>query len=385
MTRPRHQDGCLWIRGKRRKVWVIRWREDVAQPDGSVKRIQRAETLGPVSKITRQQAKKVLEERLAPLNLGQLRPKATMTIADFVRLEWKPNAELALKKKSVSYYEFQLDTRILPALGSICLCNLNRAHIEGVLSGLRRKGATGSTLRGVRATVSTVLQVAVEHGLLDRNPAHGIRLRDTGGKAERPYYPPADIQELLPRLSEPCRAVVVIAVLTGLRIGEILALRWKRVDLLRRTIEVAETFADGEFGSPKTRSSRRVIPMSESLGKTLEAHKSRSTRTKPEDLVFTTPNGTPLSSKNLYNRVLAPACDEIERPRVSWHSFRHTHATLLAEVGESMKTAQALLGHSDLETTLNTYAHALPASQRRAVNRVSEVMFSNVLELGEKP
>ena len=123
--------------------------------------------------------------------------------------------------------------------------------------------------------------------------------------------------------------------------------------------------------------------MSDSLRKKLEAHRSRSLRKQFDDLVFTTPKGTPRSSKNRYNRELAPACDRIKTPRVSWHSFRHTHATLLAEVGESMKTAQALLGHSDLETTLNIYAHALPASQRRAVNRVSEVMFSSVLELGE--
>lgn len=383
MTRPRHQDGCLWIRGKRRKVWVLRWREDLLLPDGSVKRVLRAETLGPVSKITRQQARQVLQERLGPLNLGLLRPQATMTLEDFVRVEWKPNAELALKKKSVSYYESQLDSRILPALGSICLCSLSRAHIEGLLSDLRRKGNTGTTLRGVRATMSTVLRSAMERGYLNQNPAHGIRLRGTGGRAERRYYGPAEIQKLLPELSEPCRTVVAVAVLTGLRIGEILALRWRRVDMLRGTIEVAETFSDGEFGLPKTRSSRRVIPMSDSLRKTLEAHRSRSIRTNSEDLVFTTPKATPLSSKNLYNRELAPACDRIKTPRVSWHSFRHTHATLLAEVGESMKTAQALLGHSDLETTLNIYAHALPASQRRAVNRVSEVMFSSVLELGE--
>ena len=86
---------------------------------------------------------------------------------------------------------------------------------------------------------------------------------------------------------------------------------------------------------------------------------------------------------NLYNRVLAPACDRIKELRVSWHSFRHTHATLLAESGESMKTAQAQLGHSDLETTLKIYTHAIPASQRRAVETMSEVMFSIVLELGE--
>jgi integrase len=99
--------------------------------------------------------------------------------------------------------------------------------------------------------------------------------------------------------------------------------------------------------------------------------------------VFATSKGTPLSSQNLYNRELAPACDRIQEARVGWHSFRHTHATLLAEVGESIKTAQALLGHSDVETTLNTYAHAIPSSQRRAVGRVAEVLFSIVLNPSE--
>jgi integrase len=89
------------------------------------------------------------------------------------------------------------------------------------------------------------------------------------------------------------------------------------------------------------------------------------------------------SSKNLYNRELAPAYDRIKQPRVSWHSFRHTHATLLAEVGESIKTAQSLLGHSDVGTTLNTYAHVIPDSQRRAVERVAGVLFSDLLKLEE--
>src|SRR5437660_9709545 len=165
-----------------------------------------------------------------------------------------------------------------------------------------------------------------------------------------------------------------------MRIGEILALRWKRIDLERGTLEVAETFSEGEFGTSKTRSSHRVLPISSSLREVLGQHRSARTSSSPDELLFTTPRGTPLSSKNLYNRELAPACDRIKQPRVSWHSFRHTHATLLTEVGESIKTAQALLGHSDLGTTLNTYAHVIPDSQRRAVERVAEVLFSNVLE-----
>jgi len=63
---------------------------------------------------------------------------------------------------------------------------------------------------------------------------------------------------------------------------------------------------------------------------------------------------------------------------ISWHSFRHTHGTQLGEVGGSLRTAQALLGHSDIETTLNVYTHAIPEAQRRAVDKVAEVLFTNV-------
>lgn len=84
------------------------------------------------------------------------------------------------------------------------------------------------------------------------------------------------LEPLLPELSEPCRTVVTVAILTGLRIGEILALRWKGVDLLRGTMEVAETYSDGRFGSPKTRSSRRILPMSTVLSSALAEHRSKS-------------------------------------------------------------------------------------------------------------
>jgi integrase len=164
----------------------------------------------------------------------------------------------------------------------------------------------------------------------------------------------------------------LVAVSTGLRIGEILALRWKRIDLLNRTIEVASTYSSGEFGPPKTRCSRRTIPMSASL---VEVFKHlRPACCEPEGLVFATAKGTPLNSKNLYNRKLAPACDRIGQPRISWHSFRHAHQTLLHENGASLKTSQALLGHSDLETTLGVYTHAIPAAERRAVERVARVL-----------
>jgi integrase len=307
------------------------------------------------------------------------RPQVNMTLSEFVRAEWKPNAALRLKKSSMRIYGFQLERHICPTLGSMPLRDINRAQIEACLSNMKQKGHATSTLRNIRATFSTVLQAAVDHSFLEKNPAHGIRIREADTKKERRFYSTAEMRKLLAVLPEPCRSVVSVAVLTGMRIGEILALRWKRIDSLRGTIEVAENYSCGEFVSPKTKSSRRVIPMSSTLAHVLAKHRADGGECSPEALVFRTAKGTTLNPKNLYNRELAPACDQISLPRVSWHSFRHTHATLLGDLGGSLKTAQALLGHSDMETTLNTYTHAVPDSQRTAVGRVAGVLFSDVL------
>jgi integrase len=370
----------LVIRGRKRKRYVIRWREDVVRADGTIIRIRHAETIGFVSSMKRQQALEILQSRVGLEGQRRRQPKVIMTLEEFVRAEWKPNAALALKKSTMRIYGFQLEKHIFPALGEVSLRDINRAHIEACLSRLLQKGHATSTLRSVRATFSTVLEAAVGRKYLAENPAHGIRIREADTKKERRYYRPAELRQLFGVLSEPCRTVVSIGVLTGMRIGEILALRWKRVDLLRGMVEVAENYSSGEFGSPKTKSSQRVIPISSALRSLLESHRARARRTGPEELLFQTPKGTPLNAKNLYNRELAPACDRIGQPRIGWHSLRHSYATLLHENGESLKTAQALLGHSDLETTLNTYTHAVPDSQKQAVERVAGVLFDGVLD-----
>ena len=171
---------------------------------------------------------------------------------------------------------------------------------------MKRRGHATSTLRNIRATFSTVLQYAVERGFLTENPAHGIRIREADTKKERRIYSSAEMRRLLAVLSEPCNSVVSVAVLTGMRIGEILALRWKRIDSLHGTIEVAENYSCGEFVTPKTKSSRRVIPMSSALMGVLKKHRTESGACSPEALVFCTSKGTPLNAKNLYNRDLAP-------------------------------------------------------------------------------
>jgi integrase len=385
MARPRYQDGSLFIRGRRIKVWVARWREDVIREDGTLDRTQPTVVLGTVAELSRREARSLLQKRVSEINQGRHRARPMMTLETFAREHWEAGALLAVKPSSARIYRYNLDKYVMPAIGSLRLCDVSRAVIQQLLLSVKGKGYSNSTVHSVRITLAKVLQTAVECRYLEHNPAHGIKIGSRESSKQRLFLEPKQIQGLLTALSEPCRTIVVAAVLTGMRIGEILALRWGRVDFLRGNIEVSETYSDGMFGTPKTRSSRRVIPMSSALREVIESHRASCDRTMPQDLVFCTTNGTPLSPKNLYNRALAPACDAKGLPRVSWHSFRHANATLLGELGESIKTAQSILGHTDLETTLNTYMHAIPDSQRRAVERVAGVLFPDVPKLTDGP
>ena len=101
----------------------------------------------------------------------------------------------------------------------------------------------------------------------------------------------------------------------------------------------------------------------------------------PDDLAFCTASGTPRNQQNLYNCVLAPAYDRIKQRRISWHSFRHTQATAAHGSRRINQARTVPIGHSDLGRTLNIYAHVIPNSQRRAVERVAGVFFSDALEL----
>jgi Phage integrase, N-terminal SAM-like domain len=125
----------------------------VLQTDGSVKRVQRAATLGSVKTITRQIARSVLNQKLESETHNQRWPKAVRSFSEFVDTEWRPNAALAAKKSTMKFYTFQLERHIVPVFGSRSLSEVNRNQIESLLSKLREKGHASGTLRGVRTTM----------------------------------------------------------------------------------------------------------------------------------------------------------------------------------------------------------------------------------------
>ena len=137
----------------------------------------------------------------------------------------------------------------------------------------------------------------------------------------------------------------------------------------------------GHFGSPKTRASRREVPLAAAVVRELQGLYSRSTENSQEALVFSKSQGLPLAADNLRKKALRTACKRAGLQRIDWHTLRHTHGTLLHSQGTPLKVAQAQLGHSHMATTLDIYTHASGTAQRDAVNLLEEQLFPNVPKL----
>ena len=221
------------------------------------------------------------------------------------------------------------------------------------------------------------MRTAVEWGYLEENPTVKAKLPPRPLKVPARFLLPQQVRNLLAEIQEPYRLMVLVAVLTGLRRSELFALRWGVVDLEKGKLEVRESVYNGHFSTPKTRNSARQVPLSSHLVALLKDRKARQTSVAPEDFVFPSRRGTSIRPDSVLKRIIHPACNRLKMPRVGWHTFRHTHATLLSELGENPKTAQAILGHSDLETTMQTYTHAVPETMIRAEERLARCLLDS--------
>jgi integrase len=375
VARRRYQQGCLFLRGKKRKVWVLRYREDVMLPSGQIERVNRSEVLGSLVEIpTRRNAQRIVESRLRPINQNIYRPKTTLTFREFVESQWKSSLYPTFKWSTSRGYDFLLRKYLMPIFGDCGLAEINRQMIQGFVAQMSKNLAPKSVSLA-KNCLSKVLSTAVEWGYIQANPAIGVRLPTLTIRQERIALTPVQLWQLLAELEEPYKSMVLIATLTGLRRGELFALRWGVLDFERKLIRVRESVYEGHFGTPKTRSSIRSVAMSEVLA--MIFRNLRPKDATANDLVFSSRKGTPLQSENILKRIIHPACERLKLPKVGWHTLRHTSATLLHE-HEPLRVAQAILGHSDLQTTLG-YTHVLPGWQRDAMKRLEDVvLFPNV-------
>jgi integrase len=274
--------------------------------------------------------------------------------------------------------------RLVGRIGKTPLGKLTPLEIQHALSELPREWAP-ATRRDVYKVLHVALRQAVGWGLIPRDPSAGVK------------PPPLTQRELVVWTEEEAarflaaaernhhHALFRLALATGMRQGELLGLRWQDVNFEARALYVRHSLTwpskqAPRLEEPKTRGSRRKIPLDSATVDVLRTHRKRQLAARlaagaaweDHDLVFPNPTGGFMRKKSL-GQNMRPICREAGVPVIRFHDLRHTHATLLLRAGVSPKVVAERLGHTSIKMTLDTYSHVLPDMQEAAVRALEEV------------
>lgn len=342
---------------------------------------------------TKRQAQRRLNELLTEIQAGGYVAPAKQTVADYLE-EWlTAYVPSQVKASSVQTYGSLMRSHVIPRLGAVRLGELKATQIarlyqQLLATGARSGGALSpATVGMVHTILSSALSYGVRLGVLSSNPAAKVsppRLE----RQEAAVLTQEQVQQLLEEAasrSPLLHLVVLIAVTTGLRRGELLGLRWQDVDLDQRRLVVSQTVqghatARLEFSSPKTAGSRRVVECPDVLIRALREHRAAQAAERQSsdvahasyDLVLCRPDGGPLRPNGIGQQVVTLLA-ELGLPG-SLHTLRHTHATLLLVAGVHAKIVSGRLGHSTVQITLDRYSHIIPGLDRGAADQLDNLL-----------
>jgi integrase len=320
---------------------------------------------------TRQEAAEKLTKAMADRDSGLTFDAGKQTVGEYLQRWLADSVRDTVRQRTYEGYAHMVERHIAPTLGRVKLKSLTPAHVRGLYREKLDAGYSPRTVQYTHTTLNKALKQAVANGLIPRNAAASV-------KAPRPRR-----EEIRPLSREQVRALFeaasdhkleglyILAVTSGLRQGELLALRWEDVDLEAGTLHVRRTLSEARSGrifeapkSAKGRQIRLTRKATEALKwhrkRQLEERMARAGLWQEQGLVFPSSVGTPLSARNLQRHFKA-VLERAELPKsIRFHDLRHTCATLLLRQGVHAKYVQELLGHADISLTLNVYSHVLP-------------------------
>ena len=380
--RTRYQQGSVQ-REKRRNgpdVWVFRWRQTT--PEGGSKR--RKAIVGSVLALPTEAAALKAAHALR-IDANQETPQAEggpSTIAQLIahyRLKELAGEDQGRKAFSTrAAYESYLKAWILPRWGEHRLDQVKPVAVEEWLGGIKRARGTKAKIRNL---MSALFHHAMRYEWVDRNP---IKLVRQSAKREKvpDVFELAELQLLLSKLSVRERTLVLLDAATGLRVSELLALRWRDVDFENLELRVTRSIWHQVVGDCKTEASAKPVPMDEYMAEDLKRWRRQSPYPMPDDWVFASPSmrgQQPYWPDNLMKRYIRPVARAIGiHKNIGWHTFRHSFGTLLKANGEDVKTVQELLRHANSRITLDVYTQAVNSNKRAAQSKVVRMMVPGV-------
>jgi len=344
-------------------------------------------------KGNKKDAEKRLAEMLHQIDTGSFMKPGKTTVAEFLERWLKDYARLNLAPRTAEGYETIIRCHLAPGLGSIPLTQLKPEHIQRYYSDMLTNGKcdhkgslSPTTVRQHHMVLHRALHIATNWGLIPRNPADVI----DPPRSQRPemhVMNEDNIQGFLEAArSTPYYALFYVALFTGMRRSELLALRWSDADLVLGQISVNKSLhrlRDGSFVStqPKTAKGRRTIALPPSASLTLKQHRERQEQAQlvlgrlvqESDLVFSHPDGSPLLPDTV-SQAWRRLTVRYGLNGIRLHDARHSHASLMLKQGVHPKIVQERLGHASIQMTLDTYSHVAPGLQEAAAMRFDEVL-----------
>lgn len=406
MSKSRYGSGQVFLK---HGAWYGRWR----LADG--RRLNRK--LGPARRPgSREGLTKLQAEKKLRALIDEPRPASPsddieqLGAALLIRLESRNN-----KPSSIEAVESHLRVHLVPYFAARPIADVDVEHVERFIATLRRKGLGPKTIKNVTGTLHSIFELAQRKGMVVANPcklvdkpktdrnddirfltqpeldaviralndldvgpsqmtlrvralaAQGVPKREIARQIGRSvstvyYHLEKTEQTQPPSWSLVERPLYLMAAMTGMRKGEILALRWRDVDWAAERIRVRQSYVRGEFGTPKSRRSSRSVPLALRLATELELLHQATVWNQDSDLVFAHPEtGRPLDGSKLLKR-FKKACEHAAVRPVRFHDLRHTFGTRVAAAGVPLKTLQEWFGHRDSKTT-DIYADYQPSLQ----------------------
>jgi integrase len=270
-------------------------------------------------------------------------------------------------------YQSNLKSWILPKWGNLQLGEVKAVHVEAWLLSVPLKNGTKSKIRNI---MCSLFSHACRWEITDRNPI--IHVRQATQRAKQPaVLTNVEITALLGELGEPARTAVYVALATGLRVSELLALQWQDIDFTNHTLTPVRGIVDNHVGGLKTVSSNAAVPASEEVTDALARWRERTLYAKPTDWVFPSPKmggKQPYWQDSLMRKVVWPAAKRAGiTKRIGWHTFRRSLATLLIDVGAPVKLTQEIMRHANSRVTLELYQQVSMGAKQELQARVVSV------------
>lgn len=332
---------------------------------------------------TKGEARAAMAKVIDELNEGDYVDPSKLTFGEYFD-DWIKNRDIAETTRDtyVSYYKVHIANS---PIEKVLLSKLSALHIQNFIKELRDKNLSDGMVKGIFKTINASLNAAEKMDLVNKNVASKVEKPKVKRK-ERTIWSNDSVKHMLSMSKGSSRywIAVFLAVMTGMRQGEILGLKWSDIDFDKRTINVRRGLRKdtAEFTELKTEKSRRVIAISPKTVEILKEHKElidlekQKDNYQDNDLVVCTAKGTPSSSSRIiitWSRFLDKYKPE-EEPRIRFHDLRHQSASIMLNDGIDIRIVSQRLGHSTIATTLNVYSHLLPNAQEKAAQNMDKLI-----------